>query len=140
MFWGCITYQGVGTFTEVEGNINSRMYINILDTYLWPVIARHFLTDGLFESTITCVASLSIALFQSLFKVHLNFDLHQCTRRCLFSVRMVLRIFLLVNPWNRNRLRTLLVEIVFGKTLFTSFGLRTDIAAYIGVDQNLDGL
>ena len=45
MFWGCITYQGVGTFTEVEGNINSRMYINILDTYVWPVIARHFLTD-----------------------------------------------------------------------------------------------
>jgi transposase len=45
MFWGCITYQGVGTSTEVEGNINSRKYINILDTYLWPVIARHFPTD-----------------------------------------------------------------------------------------------
>ena len=45
MFWGCITYQGVGTFTEVEGNINSRKYINILDTYLWSVIARHFPTD-----------------------------------------------------------------------------------------------
>jgi hypothetical protein len=45
MFWGCITYQGVGTFTEVEGNINSRKYINILDAYLWPVIARHFLSD-----------------------------------------------------------------------------------------------
>jgi protein involved in sex pheromone biosynthesis len=45
MFRGCITYQGVGTFTEVEGNINSRKYINILDTYLWPVIARHFPTD-----------------------------------------------------------------------------------------------
>jgi hypothetical protein len=39
------TYQGVRTFTEVEGNINSRKYINILDTYLWPVIARHFPTD-----------------------------------------------------------------------------------------------
>ena len=45
MFWGCITYQRVGTFTEVEGNINSRKYINILDSYLWPVIARHLPTD-----------------------------------------------------------------------------------------------
>jgi hypothetical protein len=42
---GCITYQGVGTFTEVEGNINSGKYINILDTYLWPVIACHLITD-----------------------------------------------------------------------------------------------
>jgi hypothetical protein len=38
MFWGCITYQ-------VEGNINSRKYINILHTYVWPVIARDFPTD-----------------------------------------------------------------------------------------------
>jgi hypothetical protein len=45
MFWGCITYQRVGTFTEVEGNINSRKYINILDSYLCPVIARHLPTD-----------------------------------------------------------------------------------------------
>ena len=45
MFWGCITYQGVGTCTEVEDNIISRKYINILDTYLWSVIARHFPTD-----------------------------------------------------------------------------------------------
>jgi hypothetical protein len=86
MFWGCITYQGVRTSTEVEGNINSRKYINILDTYLWPGIARHF-------------------------------------PRCLFSVRMVrvLQIFLLLNSWNCNRLRTVLEEIVFGKTLFTLF-------------------
>ena len=45
MLWGCITYQGVGIFTQVWCNINSRKYINILDTYLWPVIARHFPTD-----------------------------------------------------------------------------------------------
>ena len=43
MFWGCITYQG--TFTEVEDNINSRKYINILDTYLLLVIAHHFPTS-----------------------------------------------------------------------------------------------
>ena len=35
MFWGCITHEGVGTFTEVDGNINSQKYINILDTHLW---------------------------------------------------------------------------------------------------------
>jgi hypothetical protein len=34
MFWGCITYQGVGTIAEVQGNINSRKYINILDTFI----------------------------------------------------------------------------------------------------------
>ena len=45
MFWGCIFYQGVGTFAEVEGNINSQKYINILDTYLRPVIACHLTTD-----------------------------------------------------------------------------------------------
>ena len=62
-------------------------------------------------------------LFQSLFKVYLSFDRHQCTLRCLFSVRMVrvLQIYLFVNLWNRNRLRTVLEEIVFGKTLFTMF-------------------
>jgi transposase len=45
MFWDCITYQGIRTFTDVEGNINSRKYIDIIDTHLWPVFARHFPTD-----------------------------------------------------------------------------------------------
>ena len=75
------------------------------------------------KTTKKCIQFLNITLFQSLFKVHLSFDLHQCTRLCLFSVRMVrvLRIVLLVNPWNHNRLRTVLEEFVFGKTLFTLF-------------------
>lgn len=42
MFWGCISHNGIGTFTQVEGNINSRKYIDILDENLWPVLARHF--------------------------------------------------------------------------------------------------
>ena len=29
----------------VNRSVNSRKYINILETYLWPVIARHFPTD-----------------------------------------------------------------------------------------------
>ena len=43
MFWGCISYYGVGTLTPVVGNLNSEKYINILDDNLWPVIANIFL-------------------------------------------------------------------------------------------------
>ena len=44
MFWGCITYFGIGTtwLTPVDGNINSEKYISILDDNLWPVVVRHF--------------------------------------------------------------------------------------------------
>ena len=42
MFWGCITYDGVGTLAVVDGNINSQKYIDILDTNLWSVIAKVF--------------------------------------------------------------------------------------------------
>jgi hypothetical protein len=46
MIWGCITYNGIGTLCFVEGNINAEKYINIIDTNLWPVIARHFPQDN----------------------------------------------------------------------------------------------
>jgi hypothetical protein len=46
MFWGCISYYGVGTLTPVVGNLNSEKYINILDDNLWPVIAQHFPTSS----------------------------------------------------------------------------------------------
>lgn len=42
MIWACITYDGVGTLTVVEGNVNAQGYINILDNNLWPVVVRHF--------------------------------------------------------------------------------------------------
>lgn len=42
MIWGCICYDGVGTLTSVNGNINSQKYIEILENNLWPVIVRHF--------------------------------------------------------------------------------------------------
>ena len=45
MFWGCISYYGVGTLTPVVGNLNSEKYINILDDNLWPVIVQHFPTS-----------------------------------------------------------------------------------------------
>jgi hypothetical protein len=45
MFWGCISYYGIGTLTPVVGNLNSEKYINILDDNLWTVIAQHFPTS-----------------------------------------------------------------------------------------------
>ena len=35
MVWGCICYEGVGTLTGVEGNINAAKYIEILEGTLW---------------------------------------------------------------------------------------------------------
>jgi hypothetical protein len=40
MFWGCISYYGVGTLTPVVGNLNSEKYINNLDDNLWPVTLK----------------------------------------------------------------------------------------------------
>ena len=42
MIWGCICYDGVGTLTAVEGNINSVKCIDILDKNLWPVVVCYF--------------------------------------------------------------------------------------------------
>ena len=42
MIWGCICYDGVGTLTAVEGNINSAKYIDILDKNLWTVVVWYF--------------------------------------------------------------------------------------------------
>ena len=42
MFWGCVSYNGVGVLVPVEGNINSAKYIDVLDTNLWPVVAKEF--------------------------------------------------------------------------------------------------
>ena len=38
IIWGCICYDGVGTLTAVEGNINSAKYIDVLDKKLRPVV------------------------------------------------------------------------------------------------------
>ena len=42
MIWGCITFNGVGTLTTVNGNTNAAKYIEILEDNLWPVIVRHY--------------------------------------------------------------------------------------------------
>ena len=41
IFWGCISYHGVGTLTPVDWNINTEKSILILDDNLWPVVAQH---------------------------------------------------------------------------------------------------
>ena len=46
MIWGYITYNGVGTLTKVDGIINAAKYVEILDSCLCPVIARHFPDDN----------------------------------------------------------------------------------------------
>ena len=47
MIWGCIIYEGVGTLTVVdtERNINAKIYIEVVDNFVWFVIARHFSDD-----------------------------------------------------------------------------------------------
>ena len=46
MFWGCITFDGVGTLTEIEGNMNTTKYLETLGDNVWPVIAKIFLNGG----------------------------------------------------------------------------------------------
>jgi hypothetical protein len=36
IIWGCITYNGVGALTEVDGTINAAKCIEILNSCLWP--------------------------------------------------------------------------------------------------------
>jgi len=47
MIWDCITYIGVDTLTFVDGNINAQKYIEVIDNFVWPVIARHFPDDNI---------------------------------------------------------------------------------------------
>ena len=42
MFWGCVTYSGVGTLVSISGNMDSEKYIETLDENLWPAIVKHF--------------------------------------------------------------------------------------------------
>jgi len=47
IIWGCITYDGVGTLTITQGNVNSQQYITILDKHqffgpLFVNICKHF--------------------------------------------------------------------------------------------------
>jgi hypothetical protein len=39
-YFGCICIDGIGTITDVAGNINSAKYIDIFDHNLWPVVGK----------------------------------------------------------------------------------------------------
>ena len=49
MIWGCLSFNGIGIWTDVKGNINSQIYIDVLENNLWPVIAQYF-TDNKYVS------------------------------------------------------------------------------------------
>lgn len=55
MFWSCVNNEGIGTFTEVGGDINSQNYINILDTNLGPVVMRRFPNEEYLSSYINII-------------------------------------------------------------------------------------
>lgn len=42
MLSGCITWDGVGTLTVVNGNINAHRYIDIPEVQLWLVAMKKF--------------------------------------------------------------------------------------------------
>ena len=46
VLWGCITYEGVGTLTVADGNINAQKYIEVIDNFVWPVITGHSSDDN----------------------------------------------------------------------------------------------
>lgn len=42
MVWGCMTYHGMGTLAFIDGHMNSVKYIDTLENFLWPAVAKHF--------------------------------------------------------------------------------------------------
>ena len=42
MIWGCITYNGIGLISVLNGNMNAQNYLDVLENNLWPIFARHF--------------------------------------------------------------------------------------------------
>jgi hypothetical protein len=39
-YLGCICIDGIGTITDVAGNINSAKYIDIFDNIRWPIVGK----------------------------------------------------------------------------------------------------
>ena len=59
MFWGCITYYGVGTLVAIDGNMNTDKCISVLDDNLWPIVVRHFSDrPWIFQDNVPCHVSL----------------------------------------------------------------------------------
>ena len=59
MFWGCISYNGIGKLTQVQGNIESGKYIEVLGQHLWPVIAKEVPKGGWTFQENNCLVHVS---------------------------------------------------------------------------------
>jgi len=44
MFWGCVTYNGVGILVpvDVSNGIDSHKYAEILEASLWTIVSKYF--------------------------------------------------------------------------------------------------
>jgi hypothetical protein len=83
MIWGCITYEGVGTLTVVDGNINAQKYIEVIDNFVHGGVhsspGRRQLSTHLSIPNSTLHSSLYITFFQKSFTVVCLFNLHHAS-------------------------------------------------------------
>jgi hypothetical protein len=55
----------IGTLADIKGNINSQIYIDVLENNLWPVIARHFADNEYIFKMITYLYIVRVCVFFS---------------------------------------------------------------------------
>ena len=46
MIWGCLSWFGPGTLAFVQGTMDSKVYIEVLEECLWPVMMKDFPEGG----------------------------------------------------------------------------------------------
>ena len=68
MFWGCLSYYGVGPLKPVEGMMNFKKYLNVLTKKVIPEMARKFLEgSGIFQQDLApCHTSRKVKSFINL--------------------------------------------------------------------------
>ena len=107
MFWGCITYFGVGTLTPVGWNINSEKYISILVDNVWPVVAWHFANNPwtLQEDNAPCHASQQTTAWKTEFYLYLGLLKAQILTLLKMSVKKLKKKHCKTNFGNPNQRR-----------------------------------
>jgi hypothetical protein len=58
-FWGCICATSVGTLTPSDENVKSSKYIELIDQYLLPLVAKHFQNNDWIFQEDNCPAHVS---------------------------------------------------------------------------------
>jgi len=56
MLWGCITFDGVGTLSEIEEIMNTTKYFETLGDNVWPVIAKNKVRTVSTSFTMSCLS------------------------------------------------------------------------------------